>query len=51
MISSAADGAIRAMDAAGNPTRPDLARAESSDKRLSISGNLAVLALTPPPKP
>jgi len=42
LIAGAADGAIRAMDSSGQPTGPDLARAESSDKRLSIAGNLAV---------
>ena len=42
MISGAADGGIRAMDAAGRPVGPDLAHADSSDKRLSLTGNLAV---------
>jgi len=42
MIAGAADGSIRTMDASGQPVGPDLARADSSDKRLSLSGNLAV---------
>jgi uncharacterized secreted repeat protein (TIGR03808 family) len=42
MISGAADGGIRTMDATGEPTGPDLAHAESSDTRLSVAGNLAV---------
>ena len=42
MIAAAADGGIRAMDASGRPIGPDLARADSSDKRLSLAGNLAV---------
>lgn len=42
MISGAADGAIRAMDGAGNPTGPELAREGSPNARLSISGNLVV---------
>jgi uncharacterized secreted repeat protein (TIGR03808 family) len=42
MISGAADGAIRAMDAAGQPTGPELAGGESGNERISLSGNLAV---------
>jgi hypothetical protein len=42
LISGAADGGIRSMDATGQPTGPDLARTDASDKRLSLSGNLAV---------
>jgi hypothetical protein len=30
------------MDGGGHPFGPDLAPADSSDKRLSLSGNLAV---------
>ena len=42
MIVGAAEGSIRAMDGGGHPFGPDLAPADSSDKRLSLSGNLAV---------
>ncbi len=42
LISGATDGNIRTMDGKGQPVGPDLARANSSDKRLSLSGNLAV---------
>ena len=38
----ATDGAIRAMDRSGAPVGPDLARRRSRDKRLSITGNVAV---------
>ncbi len=39
MVSGATDGAIRAMDAQGNPTGPELAHGGSNDKLLSIAGN------------
>ena len=42
MVSGATDGAIRAMDAQGNPTGPELAHGGSNDKLLSIAGNLSV---------
>jgi uncharacterized secreted repeat protein (TIGR03808 family) len=42
MIAGAADGGIRSMDAGGRPVGPDLARADASDKRLSLIGNLVV---------
>jgi uncharacterized secreted repeat protein (TIGR03808 family) len=42
MIAGAADGGIRSMDAGGRPVGPDLARANASDKRLSLIGNLVV---------
>jgi len=42
MIAGAADGGIRAMDGGGQPTGPELADADSSDRRLSLAGNLTV---------
>ena len=42
MISGASDGAIRAMDAGGSPTGPELARGSASSELLSIAGNLSV---------
>jgi uncharacterized secreted repeat protein (TIGR03808 family) len=42
MISGVTDGNIRAMDASGQPTGPDLALADTSGSRLSVVGNLAV---------
>jgi uncharacterized secreted repeat protein (TIGR03808 family) len=42
MISEAGDGGIRAMNGSGDPVGPDLARTQSSDKRLSVSGNMIV---------
>ena len=42
MVSGATDGAIRAMDAQGTPTGPELAHGGSNDKLLSIAGNLSV---------
>ena len=43
MVSGATDGAIRAMDAQGNPTGAELTHGGSNDKLLSIAGNLSVL--------
>ncbi len=42
MISGASDGAIRAMDDAGNPTGPELTHGGGTDKLLAIAGNLSV---------
>jgi uncharacterized secreted repeat protein (TIGR03808 family) len=42
MIAGAAEGSIRTMDASGQPTGADLARADASGSRLSVVGNLAV---------
>jgi uncharacterized secreted repeat protein (TIGR03808 family) len=42
MIAQAGDGGIRAMDGAGEPVGPDLARTQSGDARLSVSGNMVV---------
>jgi uncharacterized secreted repeat protein (TIGR03808 family) len=40
MVSGATDGAIRAMDGAGEPTGPELTH--GADGKLSLAGNLAV---------
>jgi uncharacterized secreted repeat protein (TIGR03808 family) len=42
LISGSPDGGIRAMDAAGRPSGPDLALGENRGSRLSLAGNLAV---------
>ncbi len=42
MIAEAGDGGIRAMDGSGEPVGPDLARTQSGDARLSVSGNMVV---------
>jgi uncharacterized secreted repeat protein (TIGR03808 family) len=42
LISGAAEGNIRTMDASGQPTGPDLALADTNGSRLSVVGNLAV---------
>ncbi|WP_072372395.1 TIGR03808 family TAT-translocated repetitive protein [Hyphomicrobium sp. NDB2Meth4] len=42
MISGATNGSIRAMDSNGDPTGAELVQGGSSDKQLSISGNLSV---------
>ncbi len=42
IISGAADGNIRTMDSAGQPTGPDLALGDTDGSRLSVVGNLAV---------
>ncbi len=42
MISGAAEGSIRAVDGSGRPTGPELVNGVAGNKRLSLSGNLAV---------
>jgi hypothetical protein len=42
MISGATDGAIRAMDGAGNAVGPELTHDGGDGKQLSIVGNLSV---------
>jgi uncharacterized secreted repeat protein (TIGR03808 family) len=42
MISGATAGAIRAMDASGEPSGPELASGDAKHGRIAVSGNLAV---------
>jgi hypothetical protein len=42
MLSGSTDGAIRAMDVAGNATGPELAHGEAPRPSLKILGNVAV---------